>query len=398
MSLFSVPEFEPYGEPSPNPWEIVFPPVFIVTMCMMGLVVLSCRTQSLWWKNKLPSKKKSAVQSAGPVPMIAVDSDESATVAFLTTKEEDILVQFAMYPNRPLILFKIAMPALLSMALCPFSLYMYMPMVNYFWPPSKHSEVPEVNDAIQAFLTPAGLVYAIGFGFAFQEATHVQNMVSDHIAEMVNLCYSIARTCMMLHHIFSKDDRTQIIYILKEEGIIWIRQILAYSNVAIHHTSKLKDVINIIERNQHNLKKPLDKSFVKKISTDIYNLEQLTIKTLTKMVGRMNLLQWVFLEALAYLAFFGVLMVNAFSYTFQVCICIITVFSISMFCYILADLDNPYHGFFRVDLSLLPALMQGLEDVAITNSRLNMQKSHVSFNFRNNGKLSLENIPIVGKN
>ena len=110
------------------------------------------------------------------------------------------------------------------------------------------------------------------------------------------------------------------------------------------------------------------------------------------MCGSMNFLQWSFLEALAYLAFFGVLMLNGQSYRFQVCICIITVFSISMFCYILADLDNPYHGFFRVDLSILPALIQGLSNVAAKNSSVDMKCSNLNLKCRDNVRLSLDDI------
>lgn len=33
--------------------------------------------------------------------------------------------------------------------------------------------------------------------------------------------------------------------------------------------------------------------------------------------------------------------------------CIVTVLSISMLCYVVADLDDPFSGFFRVDVSVL---------------------------------------------
>ena len=50
------------------------------------------------------------------------------------------------------------------------------------------------------------------------------------------------------------------------------------------------------------------------------------------------------------IAFFGILLILADSYRLQLAMCILTVFSISMFCYILSDFDSPLHGAFRVDL------------------------------------------------
>lgn len=43
--------------------------------------------------------------------------------------------------------------------------------------------------------------------------------------------------------------------------------------------------------------------------------------------------------------------------------CIITVFSISMLCYVVSDLDSPFSGFFRVDLSVLSFVLQKLESM-----------------------------------
>lgn len=41
--------------------------------------------------------------------------------------------------------------------------------------------------------------------------------------------------------------------------------------------------------------------------------------------------------------------------------CIITVFSISMLCYVVSDLDSPFSGFFRVDLTVLIDVIKRIE-------------------------------------
>ena len=60
---------------------------------------------------------------------------------------------------------------------------------------------------------------------------------------------------------------------------------------------------------------------------------------------------WMFLDVLGFISFFGVVMVRAQSYKVELTMCIMTIFSISMFCYMLSDFDNVLHGVFRVDLS-----------------------------------------------
>nr|KAG5703670.1 hypothetical protein BaRGS_002544 [Batillaria attramentaria] len=65
---------------------------------------------------------------------------------------------------------------------------------------------------------------------------------------------------------------------------------------------------------------------------------------------RIHALQWAFLEALGYFTFLGMLLVRCESYRAELAMCLITVISISLLCYLVADLDSPFHGFFRVDL------------------------------------------------
>ena len=48
----------------------------------------------------------------------------------------------------------------------------------------------------------------------------------------------------------------------------------------------------------------------------------------------------------------------------------ITLFSISMLCYMLADLDSPFNGYFRVDLSVIHDVIQRLESTYESVARL----------------------------
>ena len=74
-------------------------------------------------------------------------------------------------------LFRISFPCLLSLALCPMTLYMYQPLVDTFWFNLDPDllVLPNVNEAILCFLMPAGVVYATSFGFAIDTAVAKQS-------------------------------------------------------------------------------------------------------------------------------------------------------------------------------------------------------------------------------
>lgn len=44
----------------------------------------------------------------------------------------------------------------------------------------------------------------------------------------------------------------------------------------------------------------------------------------------------------------NLLLIQASSYRMELAMCIMTVFSITILCYVVADLDSPFNGFFRV--------------------------------------------------
>lgn len=47
----------------------------------------------------------------------------------------------------------------------------YKPVANFLWP---NRTQPAINEAIACFLAPAGMVYAVSFGFAFQQVLQKQ--------------------------------------------------------------------------------------------------------------------------------------------------------------------------------------------------------------------------------
>jgi hypothetical protein len=54
-------------------------------------------------------------------------------------------------------------------------------------------------------------------------------------------------------------------------------------------------------------------------------------------------------------------MIDAQSESLQLTMCMLTVFSISLFCFVLSDLDQPHHGFFKIDLRILTQCLDQLQ-------------------------------------
>lgn len=69
----------------------------------------------------------------------------------------------------------------------------------------------------------------------------------------------------------------------------------------------------------------------------------------------------MFLISLGFFSLYGVLMIQASSYRMELMMCVLTLFSISMLCYIVSDLDSPFSGFFRIDISIIVDVIYRLE-------------------------------------
>ena len=67
------------------------------------------------------------------------------------------------------------------------------------------------------------------------------------------------------------------------------------------------------------------------------------------------------MEGLGFISFFGVLLIETQSYRLALTMCMLTVFSITLFCYVLADFDSPLHGTCKIDLEPLVSLVLSLE-------------------------------------
>ena len=75
-----------------------------------------------------------------------------------------------VYYNQPKQLLFICVPALISLMFTALIMFLFEPLVGCLWPNNSGQRPASINAAITCFLSPAGLVYALSFGFTFQQA------------------------------------------------------------------------------------------------------------------------------------------------------------------------------------------------------------------------------------
>ena len=164
------------------------------------------------------SRQSSTVESG-----FEMGPPQTATDMLFSESDIKVLCDAKCFQNNPIALLKIAIPGLVSLSFCPLTLYMLQPMVLFFWPPEWDYQMPQhINDAISAFLVPAGLVYAIAFGFALQDTIEklkdVTNVISDYasaIKQIALLTYE--SPC------YSKSQKLDILVSLKNSTLFWMR-------------------------------------------------------------------------------------------------------------------------------------------------------------------------------
>ena len=144
---------------------------------------------------------------------------------FFSEFDKEVARSLGKHLNSTRELLRIASPALLSLALCPATLYMYEPLVDVFWPASDgFDSQPDINEAIACFLAPAGLVYATSFGFAFQQALSKQIEVMTRVAHEIGLLDQIATLTSKLD-MANWRQRSEIYRAVKAEAIFMILQL-----------------------------------------------------------------------------------------------------------------------------------------------------------------------------
>ncbi|XP_012946831.1 uncharacterized protein LOC101858840 [Aplysia californica] len=215
------------------------------------------------------------------------------------------------------------------------------------------------------YLAPAGLVYATSFGFAFQQALNKQHDILNQLAKEIGKIDHIATFAAKLTTV-GIVDRLNIIKAVKDETIFMVLQILEREPHTFHHTSpkdvrvSIWDILDVLRKVDTSKDNCVNRILCKHIVEDIKDLNSICSDRISIMHARIHPVMWLFLETLGFFSFLGILLLTAFSYRMELLMCIVTVFSISLLCYVVSDLDSPFSGFFRVNTKVIEDLLSRL--------------------------------------
>jgi hypothetical protein len=109
---------------------------------------------------------------------------------FVSAHDKTIMQDLYRCQNTLKELLSIALPAAMSIGVCPFTIFLHGPMVSFLWGDS--TSAPNVNDSLACYLVPAGMVYAISFGFALQGALEKQTETQNSILGVVSTTEEVA--------------------------------------------------------------------------------------------------------------------------------------------------------------------------------------------------------------
>ncbi|XP_061173340.1 uncharacterized protein LOC133182511 [Saccostrea echinata] len=274
---------------------------------------------------------------------------------FYTKSDAEILEHLQLYQNNPRYLYKIAIPAVTSLIFCPMIMIAYKPIANFLWPDRTQ---PAINEAIACFLAPAGMVYAVSFGFAFQQVLQKQ----IDITARLNNDFSEMELLMNLTKKLSclkSTTRMKMYIALKEEIMTVVQYITEVPELENNKNGAIWDILDSL-REAPVQRHKVDTAIINKIIKYVGKLNSVVDKVGT-LHAKIHPLQWAFLEILGYSSFLGILMVKCESYRMEMCMSFVTCLSISMSCYIVADIDNPFHGFFRINIKSVLTILEQLE-------------------------------------
>ncbi|XP_033749306.1 uncharacterized protein LOC117333994 [Pecten maximus] len=396
----STPEPENIAQPEPTPQEIIIPPFALLFAAFLGILSLwlcthYCRKYRHGLRSVLvqPIKKpgiafvntntlKTLLNFKGSRHQESPTSIQNSS-SFLSDRDLGVLKDFMCFQNSANELFWICFPSALILCFCPLTLLLYSPMVKALWPSDTYDVTPNINEAIACFLVPSGMVYAVSFGFAFQQVLGKQTDVMKSITHDIRQMNQLISMTKSLRWITEK-TRIKMYRALKTEVLTMMQLFMQVDTAGKEKQEHEADIWCIIDH-LREIKTPQDRDimddaicsrFVKYIGC-LGNTNKEILQS------RMHFLEWALLETLGYFTFLGILMVQAQSYQLELTMCIITVLSITMLCYIIADLDNPFNGFFRIDLANVETLIQRLERMyimAISEDRMKEEVNQISDN------------------
>ncbi|XP_071814741.1 uncharacterized protein [Apostichopus japonicus] len=280
----------------------------------------------------------------------------------ITNDDVTVMEKLEKAYNHPASLLRIISPAIVSVAISPIVLLMHDPIVLFFWGGASRN----INDAIACFLGPAGLVYAVNFGFTFQSVLEKQQSILSTVSSEVGILHQILEMSQTFQTL-STEQKIEILSILKKIAICILKEIqesLSPGTLEVSTDYRYEQIWQIIRILNEKAKclRETELVLTDKIVSNIQTLVSLASTRKMYLSSRIHALQWGFLELLGFFSFFGIMLIDAGSVQVELVMCVITVLSITVLCFIIADMDSPFSGYFSIDLSFVWELVEKISD------------------------------------
>ncbi|XP_060081913.1 uncharacterized protein LOC132561167 [Ylistrum balloti] len=285
---------------------------------------------------------------------------------FIGDFDKEVLYKLRSLHIQPGEIIRICLPAISTMVVGPLLMLGYYEIIEFFWSTDDYPVLPNINQCVACFLTPAGLVYAISFGFAFQQAINKQCDILEKMTTEISYLDQAATLTSKLK-LRSPAVKVEMYRALKAEALYMILQVQKGDMTKYRHRPKedikveiwhIIDHLQVLTSTPHHY---VDVLMSQKIMEYVTALNSVCSDQLGILHSKIHWLKWAFLVTLGFFSLFGVLMIQAYSYRMELMMSMLTLFSIVMLCYIVADLDSPFTGFFRIDVRIISDVIYRLE-------------------------------------
>ena len=152
------------------------------------------------------------------------DIAKAISKPFFTHYDKEVLKSLQTYSNKPVEMVKICIPAIVTIVCGPFTILFYHSTTEFFWPAEQYPTLPNNNQCVACFLTPAGLVYAISFGFAFSSALQKQGEILSKISSEISFIDQTATLASKLK-LSCSGIRMEMYRAIKAEAMYLILQV-----------------------------------------------------------------------------------------------------------------------------------------------------------------------------
>ena len=211
------------------------------------MLIFSIVTQSGWWKRRcftFCGKNEFAVNHCQASKLQGCKNDQSNCSVngnpnsisteenFLSEQDMAVLNRMSEFQNNPISLLCVGLPAYTTLAMCPIVIYVYITWGHFFWPSQTGHRMPDINEAIANFLVPAGLVYAIAFGFAYQDVLSKNSDVEKRFDDQRSLLYQTWELIKCSSSI-PKRDKHLLAAAIKSSVVTWMANLLSMKEIQI---------------------------------------------------------------------------------------------------------------------------------------------------------------------